>query len=265
MRSSMNCYVLALFMGISIMAFGQKEIIHDAEYYILEAQHGEIWAAEDEALQKKLKELRKEYGTPPNIIHIMWDDMPVGEIGIPALQKNRGFETPVMNKVAEEGILFTRMYTEPSCTPTRAAAITGRHAVRSGMTTVAFPYEYGGIADEEVFMAEVLSEAGYATAFYGKAHLGDVESSYMHTQGFDEALWTPYNQVPSLYVRRGQQAALYPTSMYPDMYPEDKYTLDEGWIPDGFVWALEAKKVGKPKNGETQKPTMIITNSILNV
>ena len=207
------------------MAFGQKEIIHDAEYYILEAQHGEIWAAEDEALQKKLKELRKEYGTPPNIIHIMWDDMPVGEIGIPALQKNRGFETPVMNKVAEEGILFTRMYTEPSCTPTRAAAITGRHAVRSGMTTVAFPYEYGGIADEEVFMAEVLSEAGYATAFYGKAHLGDVESSYMHTQGFDEALWTPYNQVPSLYVRRGQQAALYPTSMYPDMYPALKCIL----------------------------------------
>ena len=96
----MNFYVFALFMGISFMAFGQKEIIHDAEYYILEAQHGEIWAAEDEELQKKLKELRKEYGTPPNIIHIMWDDMPVGEIGIPALQKNRGFETPVMNKVA---------------------------------------------------------------------------------------------------------------------------------------------------------------------
>ena len=139
------------------------------------------------------------------------------------------------------------MYTEPSCTPSRAAAITGRHAIRSGLVNVAFPYEYGGIADEEVFMAEVLSEAGYATAFYGKAHLGDVESSYLHTQGFDEALWTPYNQVPSLYVRRGQQAALYPTSIYPDMYPKDKYTLDDGWIPNGFVWALEAKKGGKPK------------------
>ena len=83
-------------------------------------------------------------------------------------------------------------------------------------------------AGEEVTMAEVLSEAGYATAFYGKAHLGDVESSYLHTQGFDEALWTPYNQVPSLYVRRGQQSALYPTSMYPDMYPADKYALDNG-------------------------------------
>jgi len=227
--------------GINLKA---QEIIHDAEYYILEAQHGDQWASEDSELQKKLAKLRKKYGTPPNIIHIMWDDMPVGEIGIPALQKNRGFETPVMNKIAEEGILMTRMITEPSCTPSRAAAITGRHAVRSSMTNVAFPYEYGGIADEEVFMSEVLSEAGYATAFYGKAHLGDVESSYLTNQGFDEAFWTPYNQVPSLYVRRGQQAALYPTSMYPDMYPEDKYTLDDQWIPKGFVWALEGKKGG---------------------
>jgi arylsulfatase len=240
----------AALLGLKLNA---QEIIHDSEYYILEAQHGEKWATEDEGLQKKIAELKKKYGTSPNIIHIMWDDMPVGEIGIPALQKNRGFETPVMNAIAEKGILFTRMYTEPSCTPTRAAAITGRYAVRSGMTTVAFPYEYGGIADEEVFMAEVLSEAGYATAFYGKAHLGDVESSYMHTQGFDEALWTPYNQVPSLYVRRGQQAALYPTSMYPDMYPEDKYELDAGWQPDGFVWALEAKKGGKAREwGSTE-------------
>ncbi|WP_075602373.1 sulfatase-like hydrolase/transferase [Saccharicrinis aurantiacus] len=233
--------VAIVFAGINLKA---QEIIHDAEYYILEAQHGDQWASEDSELQKKLAKLRKKYGTPPNIIHIMWDDMPVGEIGIPALQKNRGFETPVMNKIAEEGILMTRMITEPSCTPSRAAAITGRHAVRSSMTNVAFPYEYGGIAAEEEFMSEVLSKAGYATAFYGKAHLGDVESSYLTNQGFDEAFWTPYNQVPSLYVRRGQQAALYPTSMYPDMYPEDKYSLDDQWIPKGFVWALEGKKGG---------------------
>lgn len=247
MKSIIQSCLFLTFMGISIMAFGQKEIIHDAEYYILEAQHGEKWKAEDKGLQEKLKSLRKKYGTPPNIVHIMWDDMPFGAIGIPALQKNRGFETPVMNKVAEEGILFTRMMTEPSCTPSRAAAMTGRHAIRSGMYNVAFPYEYGGIGADELTMAEVLSEAGYATAFYGKWHLGDVESSYCNNQGFDEALWMPYNQVPSLYVRRGQQAALYPGSMYPDMYPEDKYTLDDGWIPDGHVWALEGKKGEKAK------------------
>lgn len=244
----MNKVILIVigFIAFSYLGYSQEKnpIIHDAEYYILDAQHGEEWKVEDEELDKTLQELRKKHGTPPNIVHIMWDDMPVGEIGIPALQKNRGFETPVMNNLASEGILFTRMYTEPSCTPSRAAVLTGRHAVRSGMYTVGFPYEYGGIGANEVTMAEVLSEVGYATAFYGKSHLGDVESSYLTSQGFDEALWSPYNQVPSLYVRRGQQSALYPTSMYPDMYPTDPYTLDDGWQPTGFVWALQGKKGG---------------------
>jgi hypothetical protein len=47
----------------------KPEILHDSEYYILEAQHGEVWAAEDKDLDTKLAELRKKYGTPPNIIH----------------------------------------------------------------------------------------------------------------------------------------------------------------------------------------------------
>ncbi|MBW1820027.1 MAG: hypothetical protein JRJ60_23045 [Deltaproteobacteria bacterium] len=51
-----------------------KDIVHDAEYYILDAQNGEKWAAEDIGLDKKLAELKKKFGTPPNIIHIMWDD-----------------------------------------------------------------------------------------------------------------------------------------------------------------------------------------------
>jgi len=152
-------------------------IIHDAEYYILEAQNGDKWTAEDSQLDKKLAELKKKYGRRPNIIHIMWDDTAVGEVGIPALQKVRGFETPNMNRLAAEGINFMRMYTEPSCTPSRAAVMTGRHPVRNGMYNVGFPYEYGGLPASEVTMGDVLSKAGYATAFYGKSHLGDIESS----------------------------------------------------------------------------------------
>src|SRR5271170_6676400 len=106
----------------------KPKIVHDSEYYILETQHGEQWAAEDQDLNHKLAELRQKYGTPPNIIHIMWDDTAVGEVGIPSIQKVRGFETPNMNRVAAEGINFMRMYTEPSCTPSRAAVLTGRHA-----------------------------------------------------------------------------------------------------------------------------------------
>ena len=66
------------------------EIVHDAEYYILEAQNGKKWAAEDKDLDKRLAKLRKKYGRPPNLIHIMWDDTAYGDIGIPAIQKVRG-------------------------------------------------------------------------------------------------------------------------------------------------------------------------------
>lgn len=223
---------------------GESKIIHDAEYYILDAQHGEKWAVEDKNLDAKLAELKKKFGTPPNIIHIMWDDTPVGEVGIPALQKVRGFETPNINKLAAEGINFMRMYTEPVCTPSRAACMTGRLAVRNGMYNAGTPYEYGGLASSEVTMADVLSKAGYATAFYGKWHLGDIESTYCTKRGFDEALWMPYNQIPSLYTPQGQAAALTPAVMYPQMYPKDPYEMDQGWRPYGFVFALEGNKGG---------------------
>lgn len=241
------------FIFIALLAFAgcqgeadaaPEKIIHDAEYYVLEAQHGERWAKQDKELRQKLDALRKKHGTPPNIVHIMWDDTPVGDVGIPHLQKNRGFETPNMNNFASEGIYFTRMYTEPSCTPSRAAVMTGRHAVRNGMYNVGFPYEYGGLAAEEVTIAEVLSKAGYATGFFGKAHLGDVESSYLTKQGFDEAHWTPYNQVPSLYVPRGQRGPLVSGVLFPEMFPDDPYELDKGWRPTGYVWSLHGKKGG---------------------
>jgi hypothetical protein len=88
--------VIALFSAL-VPAHAQEQkprIVHDAEYYILEAQHGQEWAAEDKELDAKLTELKAKFGTPPNIIHVMWDDTAVGEVGIPAIQKVRGFETP---------------------------------------------------------------------------------------------------------------------------------------------------------------------------
>ena len=239
---SSKCLIsLLLLTGFSSYA---SDLVHDAEYYVLEAQHGEAWKAQDAVIQGKIDALRAKYGKPPNIIHVMWDDTPVGMIGIPEIQKVRGWETPNINQMATEGINFMRMYTEPSCTPSRAAVMTGRHAVRNGMYNVGFPYEYGGLAEEEVTIAEVLSEVGYATAFYGKSHLGDVESSYLNRQGFDEALWTPYNQVPSLYVPQAQLGVLSPAVMFPEMFGEDPYDIDDGWRPRGYVWALEGTKDG---------------------
>ena len=219
-------------------------IVHDAEYYILFDQHGDAWAAEDEELDAKLAALEERHGAKPNIVHIMWDDMAFGDAGIPALNKVRGFDTPNCNRMAAEGALFTRFYTEAACTPSRAAVLTGRHAVRSGMYNVAFPVEAAGLAGEEVTMANVLSDAGYATAFYGKWHLGDIEESYPHKQGFDETLFTPYNQVLSLWNKVGEGANAIQGLMQDQLTP-DPYDLDDSFGPSDWIMSMEGKKGGE--------------------
>ena len=230
----------------AVVATGHaEELVHDAEFYVLKAIHGDKWADEDKVLDNRLAQLKEKYGTPPNIIHIMWDDTPMGEVGIPSLQQLRGFTTPNINKLAAEGMNFTRMYTEPSCTPSRAAVITGRHPIRNGMYNVGFPFEYGGLAKEEVTIGEVLNEAGYATAFFGKWHLGDIEESYAIYQGFDEAVWEPYNQFPIIYGPEAEIAGgVSPTTAVPDIYPDDPYDMDKGWRTLGHVSVLEAKQGG---------------------
>ena len=220
---------------------GGKKVVHDAEYYILEAQNGKKWAVEDGELDKKLAELSKGYGTPPNIVHFMWDDQPFGAVGIPAMQKIRGYETPVLNRIASQGIVFTRMYTEPSCTPSRAACLTGQHPIRNGMYTVGFPIEYHGLAADNVTIAEVLSQAGYATGCFGKLHLGDVEEAYPHNQGFDEAFWAVYNQVFSLWHAQAE-AANAVIGLHPEVLAEDPYKLDKTFVQKGYVGYLEGKK-----------------------
>jgi len=218
-------------------------IVHDAEYYILEAQNGERWSAEDKALDARLAELRKKHGRPPNIIHIMWDDTAFGDVGIPAIQQVRGLRTPNLNEMARQGILFTRMYTEVGCTPSRAAIITGRYAVRSGMYNIGMLRESHGMRDEEVTLAEVLSKAGYATAFHGKWHLGDIEESYPHKQGFDEAFFAGYNQVLSLNTRiaEGANGSI---GLFEDMLPKDPYKLDDTFVTKGWVQMAEGTKGG---------------------
>ncbi len=228
----------ASFMNVAPVC---AEIVHDAEYYILEAQNGERWKAEDVELDKKLADMRKKHGQPPNIIPIMWDDQSFGDCGIPAIQKIRGYETPHINRLAEEGILFTRMYAEVGCTPSRAAVITGRHAIRSGMYHIGFPVEASGMRAEEVTMAEVLSKAGYATAFYGKWHLGDIEQAWPHTQGFDETLFAIYNQIASIENIKGE-AANATMGLMEDLLVDDPYKLDNTFSPKGYVFYVEGEK-----------------------
>ncbi|WP_428525687.1 sulfatase-like hydrolase/transferase [Roseibium sp.] len=251
LRSCRNGSALAALLAGSALILPQSasaqdgtEIIHDAEFYVLQAQNGDRWAEEDEGLQAKLAELEARFGTKPNLIHIMWDDTAYGDLGIPAIQAVRGLNTPNINKLAEDGMMFTRMYTEVGCTPSRAAAATGRMAIRSGMYNIGMLQESHGLHADEVTLAEVLGDAGYNTAFYGKWHLGDIEQSYPHNQGFDEALFTGYNQILSLNTREAEQGNA-SIGLFEDMLPDNPYKLDDTFVTKDWVMVAEGTKGGE--------------------
>jgi arylsulfatase len=122
----------------------------------------------------------------PNIILFMSDDVGWGDLGCYGGGENRGAPTPNLDRLAAEGLQFVSFYGQPSCTPGRAAALTGRLPVRSGMTTVAFPGQGGGLPAGEWTLASVLKRAGYDTCHIGKWHLGEADESMPTAHGFDE-------------------------------------------------------------------------------
>ena len=87
MKRSKYQLLIMVFMLVFGSLVAQSQIIHDAEYYIIEAQNGKKWAVEDGDLDKKLSELKKQYKTPPNIVHYMWDDQPPMSFGDRIYQK----------------------------------------------------------------------------------------------------------------------------------------------------------------------------------
>ena len=165
MRNLLSLTLVFALTPLSLLAQTTDRIQHDAEHYVLLHQYADQWATEDEEIDKKLAEIRdKNGGKKPNIVYILIDDMGFGEFGIPELNRIRGGRTPNIDELAKEGMAFTRMYAENICTSTRVAFMTGRYAVRTGMElTKVTPPEGVGMRDEEVTVAELLSDAGYAT------------------------------------------------------------------------------------------------------
>ena len=94
--------------------------------------------------------------------------------------------TPNIDRMADEGMTFFSFYAQPSCTPGRAAMQTGRIPNRSGMTTVAFQGQGGGLPAAEWTLASVLKQGGYQTYFTGKWHLGEADYALPTAQGYDE-------------------------------------------------------------------------------
>jgi arylsulfatase A-like enzyme len=122
----------------------------------------------------------------PNIILILSDDFGYGDAGAYGGGEGRGMPTPSLDRLAAEGMTFYSFYGQPSCTPGRAAVQTGRIPNRSGMTTVAFQGQGGGLPAAEWTVASVLKQAGYQTFFTGKWHLGEADYALPIAQGYDE-------------------------------------------------------------------------------
>lgn len=173
----------------------EAPINHDAEYYILQSQRSAQWAEDDAAVDDALASFREANGgKAPNIISVLIDDLGFGDMGIPELNALRGYETPNINDFSDEAMRLVRMYTEPSCTPTRVAQMTGRLPVRMGMGDTAVDIAGFGLPGDEVILPEVLKQAGYATSHVGKWHMGDIAESWAMNQGFDYAQMAVHQQ-----------------------------------------------------------------------
>jgi len=122
----------------------------------------------------------------PNIILLVSDDTGLGDLGPYGGGIGRGMPTPNIDRLSSEGMTFFSFYAQPSCTPGRAAMQTGRIPNRSGMTTVAFQGQGGGLPAAEWTLGSVLKTAGYKTFFTGKWHLGEADYALPNAQGYDE-------------------------------------------------------------------------------
>jgi len=134
---------------------------------------------------------QQESTSPPNIVIIFTDDQGYGDIGsYGALQ----FTTPHLDQMAAEGMRFTNFYAAQAvCSASRAALLTGCYPNRIGITGAMFPTSKIGLHEDEITIAEMLKDKGYATAIFGKWHLGHEKPFLPLQHGFDEYFGLPYS------------------------------------------------------------------------
>ncbi|MBN1509618.1 MAG: sulfatase [Sedimentisphaerales bacterium] len=145
-------------------------------------------------------------GRRPNFVIVFIDDMGYGDVGCFGA---RGYQTPNIDRMAAEGARFTDFYAASSvCTPSRAALLTGCYPQRIGLPNVLGPRAKIGIGDQEVTIAQMLKPLGYATACYGKWHLGDDPKFLPTHHGFDEYFGLPYSN--DMWPRHPENPTGYP-------------------------------------------------------
>ena len=143
--------------------------------------------------------MNKPINTQPNVVLILADNLGWGELGCYGGGAIRGAPTPRIDALALEGTRFLNFNVESDCVPTRSALMTGRHPIRTGAIQSVPAGLPQGIIPWEKTIAELFSDAGYATAMYGKWHLGDKEGRYPKDKGFDEWYGIPRTKNESMF------------------------------------------------------------------
>jgi arylsulfatase A-like enzyme len=134
----------------------------------------------------------RQDGKPPNILVIFGDD--IGQTNVSAYSMGlMGYRTPNIDRIAREGMIFTDYYAEQSCTAGRSSFLTGQCTLRTGLSKVGVPGSTVGLQKEDPTIAELLKNHGYATAQFGKNHLGDRNEYLPTVHGFDEFFGNLYH------------------------------------------------------------------------
>ena len=168
---------------------------------------------------------------PPNIIHLLADDLGYDDIGCYGA---KGVATPNLDRMAARGMRFTDFYAPASvCTPSRASILTGRYSARlTRLRNILNPGARGIVPGEEITIGTLLRQAGYRTGLIGKWHLGDVPESLPPNNGFDHYYGTPYpndmgpemeKNYPPIPVYRGLERVEVPADLphLPDKFAAD--------------------------------------------
>jgi arylsulfatase len=195
----------------------------------------------------------------PNIVLILADNLGWGELGCYGGGVLRGAPTPRIDDLATQGLKFLNFNVESDCVPTRSALMTGRQAIRTGAFQSVPAGLPQGLTKWEVLLPEVLSANGYATAHYGKWHLGDIEGRLPNDRGFDDWYGLPRTSNESMftssrtydpdivglpYIMEGKKGG---KSTKVKIFDEDtRRTIDGKLIDKTIDFMAEQSKAGTP-------------------
>jgi arylsulfatase A-like enzyme len=132
-------------------------------------------------------------GAKPNVVFILADNVGYGDLGPYGGGQLRGYPTPNVDQLAREGLRLTQFLVEAGCTPSRAALMTGQYSIRNGLSLIGFPGTPNTLSAKAYTMGRLFKDAGYATAIFGKWHLGEEPQSLPTAHGFDEFYGIPPN------------------------------------------------------------------------